>query len=357
MSQLKLRPSQDNLRLRQAPVTGTPIGQVHTRDILEVLDSPEEAQAKLGKADQWIKVRTSSGLEGYVSAGFVKQEAGGTGALTSAATTTPAQPAAQVMTPAATTSAVSTPAVTAAPVAPVNVDESTRMRRAAFAITAAFEGHGYAAYQNYDSGIISYGRFQFTLAAGSLVNVVNNYLNVSRSKIAEDLRANYQQRLNAKDESLRGDGRLKELLVMAASEKEMQDVQDEAARVGYWQQMIDLSAAPRGLSLPLSLGLAFDMAINHGLRHQHFGNAETALGVQPRSKVGTNGLTEQQLITEVAKQRRDFMYRFADKHGFPGLKVRGDFWTNLVAQNDWNLQGDTNGNVNVNGKIVQVRNP
>ncbi|MFN8371689.1 MAG: SH3 domain-containing protein [Anaerolineae bacterium] len=364
MSQLKVRPSNDNVRLRQAPVDGAPIGQVHSRDVLEVLDAAEEAQAKIGKADQWIKVRTEAGLVGYVSAGFLKVEVGFQAApAATTASTSATQPAAAASTPApspapaATQPAAQPVTQPAVSVAAPSANDETRIRRAAFAITAAFEGHGYAAFQNFDSGVISYGRFQFTLSGGSLVTVVNNYLAVSTSKIADDLRANYQQRISAKDETLRGDAHLKELLVMAASEKEMQNAQDEAARVGYWQQMLDLSATPRGLQLPLSLALGFDMAINHGLRHQHFGNAETALGVQPRSMVGINGLTEQQLITEVAKQRRDFMYRFAEKNNFPGLKVRGDFWAALVAKGDWNLQGDVNGNVNVNGKTVQVRNP
>ena len=43
--------------------------------------------------------------------------------------------------------------------------ELDRIRRAAFNITSTFEGSKtYANYQNYDAGIISYGRFQFTLS-------------------------------------------------------------------------------------------------------------------------------------------------------------------------------------------------
>ncbi|NWF69469.1 MAG: chitosanase [Chloroflexi bacterium] len=340
MAHLRLKPTRDGLRVRQTPVNGVPLAQVNSADVLEALDSEAEARAKLAQPDAWIKVRTAAGVEGFVSAQFVQAESSAdapSAAPAVMAATIPSSPSASVAMPA--------------------VNDETRVRRAAFAITAAFEGHGYAAYQNYDSGIISYGRFQFTLAGGSLANVVNMYLNASVSKVAEDLRASYQQRLIAKDASLQNDSRLKELLLLAAAEQAMQDAQDEAARVGYWQQMLDLSANPRGLQLPLSLALLFDMAINHGLRHPHLGNAETALNVQPRSRIGENGLTEQQLISETAKQRRDFMYRFADKNNLPGLKVRGDFWMNLVTQNDWTLSGGVNGTVNVNGRIIQVRNP
>jgi hypothetical protein len=337
---IRLKPTADGVRVRQAPVDGTPLTMVSAQDVLEVLESPESASAKVGKSDQWIQVRTASGTVGYVNAAYVQIEGS-------------APAAAPAATPATPASAASTPA--AAPAA--SLDNDTRVRRAAFAITAAFEGHGYAAYQNYDTGIVSYGRFQFTLAASSLGNVVNQYLAKSNSAAANELRANYLARINAKEEALRNDTRLKELLIAAANEPEMQDVQDEVARVGYWQPMLDLSITPRGIRLPLSLALAFDMAINHGLRHAHFGNAETALGVQPKSVVGQNGVTEEQLIAEVAKQRRDFMYRFAEKNNFPGLKVRGDLWTTLVQAGDWQLQGDANGVVNVNGRKINVRTP
>ncbi len=50
------------------------------------------------------------------------------------------------------------------------------IKRAAFNITAAFEGGGYSSYQNYDKGVVSYGRFQFTLASGSLFTVLEQYL-------------------------------------------------------------------------------------------------------------------------------------------------------------------------------------
>jgi hypothetical protein len=100
------------------------------------------------------------------------------------------------------------------------------------------------------------------------------------------------------------------------------------------------------------------MGINFGTRHGFLGKAEEELGVPSKSRVGDNGITEEQLITRLAELRRDSHYRQAERDNLPGLKVRGDFWVNLVNGDDWRLQGDADGKLTVkSGKVVQVRNP
>jgi hypothetical protein len=231
-----------------------------------------------------------------------------------------------------------------------------RVRRAAFAITSAFEGGGYATYQTYDSGIISYGRFQFTLAAGSFITVITRYINQASGPTVEGLRG-YLPRINAKEDSLRKDDGLKTLCKTAATDPIMQAIQDQVATESYWGDVIALSITPRNIKSALGYALIFDMAIQHGKYNFLIPKAETELGVPPKSRVGENGVTEQQFITKVAKLRQDNLKALAAKLNLPGMIKRGDFWVNLVASGDWNLQGDTNGNVNINGKIVQVRNP
>jgi hypothetical protein len=234
--------------------------------------------------------------------------------------------------------------------------EQDRIRRAAFNITGAFEGgRGYANYQTYDDGIISYGRFQFTLAAGSMGKVVNYYLASSTSDTANQLRA-YQSRIQARDASLRNDAALKTLMVAAAEEQVMKDAQDRVVIESYYSPSQE-SVTARGITTPLGQALLFDMAIQHGPAHKHTQTAEARLGVAPKSKLGENGLTEVQLITEVAKVRQEFLYGFAERTGLNGVKKRADFWVNLIAAGDWQLQGDANGNVVVYSSPVQVRNP
>jgi hypothetical protein len=235
-------------------------------------------------------------------------------------------------------------------------DSKDRVRKAAFNITGAFEGGGYATYQTYDSGIISYGRFQFTLAAGSFITVMNRYFERSNTPVANELRT-YLPRITGKDDSLRQDARLKELCVQAAQETVMQRVQDEVAVEGFYQPVFELSIEPRTISLPLSQALIFDIAINHGRFNHLVPKTEETLGVPNKSRLGLNGVSEQTFTSTLAKLRRDNLYALADKLKLPGLKKRGDFWVNLVGTGDWNLQGDAAGNLNINGKIVQVRNP
>ncbi len=268
----------------------------------------------------------------------------------------PAPVVAQPATPVPSVPAAPAPTTPPAPIAAPTPGALDRVRRAAFAITAAFEGGGYATYQTYDSGIISYGRFQFTLSSGSLMTVVNRYLSRANSPAADGLRS-YLPRLNNKEEALRQDPTIKQHFINAASDPIMQQIQDEVATEGYWGGVIDLSIAPRNIQSALGYALIFDMAIQHGRFNHLLPKAETELNVPPKSRVGENGVSEQTFITKVAQLRRDNLYALAEKLKLPGMRNRGDFWVNVVGTGDWNLQGDSNGNLNINGKIVQVRNP
>lgn len=234
--------------------------------------------------------------------------------------------------------------------------EDERVRAAAFAITARFEGGGYDAYQNHDTGIVSYGRFQFTLAAGTLGTLVTRYLGLSPSAAAERLRP-YQARILNRDPGLRGDGELRAALVAAAREPAMQQAQDQLAGEAYWDRTQQTAILPRDIRLPLSQALLFDVSINFGVGDGFLRMAERDFGVPPRSRLVENGISEEQLIRRVTELRKISHDRQAERDNQPGLKVRGDFWVGLAAAGDWQLQGDVNGSVNVNGALVQVRNP
>lgn len=234
--------------------------------------------------------------------------------------------------------------------------EDERVRAAAFAITARFEGGAYDTYQTYDRGIISYGRFQFTLAASTLGTIVTRYLERSQSAAAERLRP-YHARILNRDPALRHDGELRAALIAAAREPAMQQAQDELATEVYWDRTHRIAIAPRGIRLPLSRALLFDISVNFGVGDGFLRMAERDFGVAQCSRLGDNGLSEEQLIRRVAELRKLSHDRQAEREQLPGLKVRGDFWVALVAAGDWQLHGDTNGNVTVNGSLVQVRNP
>jgi len=265
---------------------------------------------------------------------------------TPAVTMTPMQ---HTATPAAA------PAVTQS-ASPSDPAEMTRIRRLAFLITGTFEGRGYSAYNNYDAGIVSYGIIQFTLAAGSLVTVINRYLERSQTESANKLRG-YQAAVNNRDPLLRDNMGFKAALLEAANDPTMQAVQDQVATEGFWKQVVDGYITPRQMVLPYSYALLFDMGVNFGVNHGFVRMAEEQLGVPTRSVVGTNGVTEQALITRVAELRKQSHDRQADRDHLPGLKARGDFWMGLIAAKDWSLHGDASAIITVKSRRIDTRNP
>lgn len=252
------------------------------------------------------------------------------------------------------------PIVVGGPVVPISsregFDNLDRIKLAAYGVTGAFEGSGYAAYNNYDDGIVSYGLIQFTLAAGSLITVLQRYLASSQSDVANQLRG-YMSRVEARDPSLRNDSGFRDLLIAAADEQAMKDAQHAVADEKYWDKVWKGYIEPRGLTSPLGIALLFDMGVNFGTSHGFVRLAEQQLGVPPQSKPGTNGITEEQLIQRIAELRKASHDKQAKEQGFYGLMKRGNFWMRLVNQGDWGLLGDGSGNVQVNTKFVQVKKP
>ncbi len=267
----------------------------------------------------------------------------------------PSVPAPAPATPAPVVVAVPVPVIT--PPAPAPLNDLERVRIAAFNITAGFEGGGYATYQNYDTGIVSYGRFQFTLAGSGLFRVLEKFTSRANSAVASELRATYLERTRNNDANLRQDQRLKQLLIEAANDPIMQAAQDETATEQYWNVVMDLSVKPRNIRTPLGLALIFDMGINFGPRHGFLTLAEQQIGVAPRSRVGENGKSEEALITKLAEVRCDSHYKQAARDNLPGLRVRGDFWVNACIRGDWQLNGDANAEIEIKpGRRVKVRN-
>ena len=252
-----------------------------------------------------------------------------------------------------------TPAATLTRVQRKPTADLERIRKAAFNITGSFEGSGYASYQSYDAGIVSYGRFQFTLASGSLFQVVEQYIkNRPEGVNARDLRDGYLTRLEARDRALRDDPKLRGLLVKVAADAEMQKSQDAVATEVYWDRTQTMTVKPRCIETPLGQAFLFDIGIQHGLYHNMTGLAEQALGVEFKSCAGSNGVTEQALITQVARIRRERLYALAAGMGLPGLRRRADFWLELIEQRDWQLEGDHDGEVETYAGVhVRVKRP
>lgn len=235
-------------------------------------------------------------------------------------------------------------------------DDLDRIKLATYAITGAFEGSGYAAYNNYDAGIISYGFLQSTLATGSLTTIIQRYLSNSQTDVANQLR-DYLPRIEARDGGLRNDETLKNLLIAAADEQAMIDAQHSVADETYWSKIWSGYIEPRGLTAPLSIAFLFDMGVNFGTAHGFVRFAEQELGIPSPSIVGQNGVSEEELIAKVAELRKASHDKQAEQDNLPSLSERGNFWVRLINQGDWGLLGDENGDVSVRGNLIQVCNP
>lgn len=237
--------------------------------------------------------------------------------------------------------------------APMNVN---RVQKAAVNITAAFEGSGYAAYNNYDAGIISYGIIQYTLKSGNLGYIVDQYLARSNSQTASQLR-NYQGRIQAQDHTLKHDDELERLLKEAANDPVMQQIQDERAITNYWDRTIDNYVTPRGYQYPLTYALLFDVSVNFGVGDAFVRMAERDFGIPSGSRPENSGVSEKQIVGRIVELRKRSHDRQAREQGLHGLSARGDFWVDLVRKQDWYLQGDAMGFVYPLGKRAQVANP
>lgn len=231
-----------------------------------------------------------------------------------------------------------------------------RIKDVAFAITSTIEGGSYSMYQNYDSGIVSYGLFQFTLAAGSLESVLDLYLGKASGPTADGLRA-LMPRIEAKDPALREDAEFKALLIAAGKEQPMKDAQESVATEKYWNRAQQVSMQPRNIKSPLGQALFFDLSIHYGPFHSVANRAEDRLGIPHKTHLPTANVTEQQMISTMAQVRKEDHYAQAERDNLPGLKRRADLWVGLVEANDWYLEGDASGEILVFSKKVKVWNP
>jgi len=319
---------------------------------LRVLDTrPDEAgEARDGRIFQWLLLTLPDGSQGWVRDDLLTIagdcRAVGYGLLDTSTRAGSLNPTAERPEPEPE---------------PLTSEALERARKVAFAITSAYEGRGYDAYQNIDSGIVSYGRFQFTLASGSLEKVLERYLEKAHGPSPDQLRDKFMSRVREKDPKLRDDEAFKKLLLGLAADPVMQAAQNSYTTDTYWNTVYRNSMKPRGIQTALGLAFVFDMAVNHGAwgaEGTYLRGAEQALGVEIKSPLGENGLTETKLLYRAAMLRRERLYALANARGWGGLKPRADFWLARMDAGDWDLQGDEHGEVTIRpDRKVQVREP
>jgi hypothetical protein len=189
--------------------------------------------------------------------------------------------------------------------------EPEKWRTAIWSITSIFESGrpegNPATYQNYDAGIVSYGKHQATLAADSLGQVLDAYFSRSQSGTSQRLQQEFDVRVKSKDDSLRDDADFRSLLINAALEQAMIDAQDSVFEQFYYQPAI-AKAQQCALSSPLGLAVIYDIRIQGGWS-QVLARLTARLG---NSVIGQNGITEEQWIAIFLDEREAWLNDIAN---------------------------------------------
>jgi len=185
-----------------------------------------------------------------------------------------------------------------------------------WAITSIFESGrpegNPAAYQTYDAGVISYGKHQATLTSGNLNRVLLGYFRLSSSDTSKALQNEYIGRIAQMDASLRNDGRIKELLLAAANEPEMNQAQDDVFDQSFYRP-VSAVARENNVGSPLGLAALYDTLIQGGLYFILPLVAERLGG-----KIGQAGITETQWLDVFLDLREERLLRLADKFAVKG---------------------------------------
>lgn len=184
--------------------------------------------------------------------------------------------------------------------------EPDRWRATVWAITSIFESGrpegNPAAYQNYDAGIVSYGKHQATLASGTLGQVLAAYYARSQSAVSRSLQQNYDPRVRTRDQSLRHDNGFRDLLIQAAAEPAMNEAQDSVFEQQFYQPAV-IRARQCNLASPLALAVVYDISIQGGWV-QVLGRLANRLGA---SVVGQNGIDEERWIETFLDEREAWL--------------------------------------------------
>jgi Glycosyl hydrolase family 46 len=169
-----------------------------------------------------------------------------------------------------------------------------------FALTGLFEGGKTDSLQTKDSGIVSYGKFQATLASGSLEKVLREYLVNSNTSTAHELRS-FLPSVKARDISLRSNNAFLSLLKDAAKEHTMENAQNVVFSKDYWEPAAKI-ASQLGLQSKIAYAIFFDTKIQGGL--------EKILR-NTTNKIGSRSITEKDFLNELLNERTIYLKNIA----------------------------------------------
>jgi len=206
-------------------------------------------------------------------------------------------------------------------------------KKAAQAIVNVFEtGTPYGDYSRVtllqgDTGHLTYGRSQTTLASGNLYLLVKAYCNASGAELSDEL-SGFLQRLENIDLSLDHDLRFRRILREAGNDPVMQQVQDGFFDRIYWNPAFSTAEAC-GIKCELGVSVVYDSFI-HGSWHRVKKLTDREAG--PLEEVG-----ETNWVAEYVLTRRNWLAH----HSNPLLHktvYRMDSFRQIITTQNWTLE-------------------
>jgi chitosanase len=177
-----------------------------------------------------------------------------------------------------------------------------------------------------DSGHLTYGRSQTTLASGNLFLLINAYCEAPNADAAEAL-APYLSRLSDRDLTLDNDSTFRQILRDAGHDPVMQDTQDQFFDRIYWSPALQ-SARNTGLFTGLGTAVAYDSLV-HG---------SWAL---IREKTHTSGTVtqvgEKKWVSNYVNARRNWLATHPNELLHKTV-YRMDSLSQLIQQEKWQLE-------------------
>lgn len=174
-----------------------------------------------------------------------------------------------------------------------------------------------------DTGGLSYGTAQASLASGNLGQLVHDYL--AAGGTIKELGA-YTQRLLAKDRTLNSDRQLTQLLSLAGTDPIMQRTQDQFFEQGFWTPSVNI-AKGWGFVLPLSVAVIYDSHIQG-----YWGPLASIIS----NSIVPNATNEQAWISLYVKTRSSWLENNANKF-LRNTVYRMTGFQDLMTLGNWKL--------------------
>lgn len=177
-----------------------------------------------------------------------------------------------------------------------------------------------------DSGHLTYGKAQTTLASGNLYLLIKAYVESAGALYASALKE-YLPALKRCEASLDNDARLRWVLQEAGADPAMQDVQDGFFDRVFWKPSADAARA-LGIKTPLGLAVVYDSHI-HGSWRYLKGRVEEKAG-----KASTIG--EKRWIAAYVGERKAWLASH-DNRLLRRTIYRMEAFEELIAAGNWSL--------------------